>query len=197
MKLYIYHKTIEDITIFDQIMNLYADQVEEIQIISENRRSYRELEYLLNHIDIKMAAVAIADLSSLGLSTEDIINHLNWFIDHDIPLFICKYPTTYEYGIAQPMNKIVLTTLLQSALNTNKDIVEIPRKKRGNAGRKKVAFPDNWDELYEKWKKYEITSAEFIEKTGLKKATFYNMLAEYNIMLKEQDRYIKKYSKAK
>ena len=45
--------------------------------------------------------------------------------------------------------------------------------------------------------KYEITSAEFIEKTGLKKATFYNMLAEYNIMLKEQDRYIKKYSKAK
>ena len=130
-----------------------------------------------------MAAVAIADLSSLGLSTEDIVNHLNWFIDHDIPLFICKYPTTYEYGIAQPMNKIVLTTLLQSALNTNKDIVEIPRKKRGNAGRKKVAFPDNW--------------AEFIEKTGLKKATFYNMLAEYNIMLKEQDRYIKKYSKVK
>ena len=189
MKLYIYHKTIEDITVFDQIMNLYADQVEEIQIISENRRSYRELEYLLNHIDIKMAAVVIADLSSLGLSTEDIINHLNWFIDHDIPLFICKYPTTYEYGIAQPMNKIVL--------NTNKDIVEIPRKKRGNAGRKKVAFPDNWDELYEKWKKYEITSAEFIEKAGLKKATFYNMLAEYNIMLKEQDRYIKKYSKVK
>ena len=178
-------------------MNLYADQVEEIQVISENRRSYRELEYLLNHIDIKMAAVAIADLSSLGLSTDDIVNHLNWFIDHDIHLFICKYPTTYEYGIAQPMNKIVLTTLLQSALNTNKDIVEIPRKKRGNAGRKKVAFPDNWDELYEKWKKYEITSAEFIEKTGLKKATFYNMLAEYNIMLKEQDRYIKKYSKAK
>ena len=109
----------------------------------------------------------------------------------------CKYPTTYEYGIAQPMNKIVLTTLLQSALNTNKDIVEIPRKKRGNAGRKKVAFPDNWDELYEKWKNYEITSIEFIEKAGLKKATFYNMLAEYNIMLKEQDRYIKKYSKVK
>lgn len=86
MKLYIYHKTIEDITVFDQIMNFYADQVEEIQVISENRRSYRELEYLLNHIDIKMAAVAIADLSSLGLSTEDIVNHLNWFIDHDIPL---------------------------------------------------------------------------------------------------------------
>ena len=77
MKLYIYHKTIEDITVFDQIMNLYADQVEEIQVISENRRSYRELEYLLNHIDIKMTAVAIADLSSLGLSTEDIVNHLN------------------------------------------------------------------------------------------------------------------------
>lgn len=197
MKLYIYHKTIEDITIFDEIMNLYADQADEFQIISENRRSYRQLEHLLSHIDIKMAAVAIADISSLGLATEDIVNHLNWFIDHDICLFICKYSTTYEYGMIQPMNKIVLTTLLQSTLNANKNITEIPRKNRGNTGRKKVVFPDNWDELYEKWNEYKITSAEFIEKTGLKKATFYNMLAEYNTMLKEQDRYIKKYSKMK
>lgn len=197
MKLYIYHKTIEDITVFDKIMNLYEDQVEEIQIISENRRSYRQLEHLLSHIDIEMAAVAIADISSLGLSTEEIVNRLNRFIDRDICLFICKYSTTYEYGMTQPMNKIVLTTLLQSTLNANKNIVEIPRKNRGNTGRKKVVFPDNWDELYEKWNKYKITSAEFIEKTGLKKATFYNMLAEYNTMLKEQDRYIKKYSKVK
>ena len=36
MKLYIYHKTIEDITVFDQIMNLYADQVEEIQVIEDH-----------------------------------------------------------------------------------------------------------------------------------------------------------------
>ena len=50
----------------------------------------------------------------------------------------CKYPTTYEYGIAQPMNKIVLTTLLQLALNTNKDIVEIPRKKEGMQEEKRL-----------------------------------------------------------
>ncbi|MFR3345752.1 MAG: hypothetical protein ACLTS6_18315 [Anaerobutyricum sp.] len=70
----------------------------------------------------------VSDLYSLGLTTEDILNRLDWFISHNVCLFICKYSTTYEYGMMQLMNKAVLTTLLQSMLNTHKNIVEIPRK---------------------------------------------------------------------
>lgn len=98
--------------------------------------------------------------------------------------------------MAQPMNKAILTTLLQSMLNAHKNIVEIPRNKRTNSGRSKMSFPDGWDELYEKWEKQEISSKEFMEQSGLKKATFYNMLTEYKAMLKEQNDYLKRYANA-
>ena len=194
MKLYIYHKTIEDISVFDDVMNLYASAADDVQIISENRRSYRGLEQLLSEIDVATDVVIVSDLYSLGLTTGDILNRLDWFISHSVCLFVCKYSTTYEYGMTQPMNKAVLTTLLQSMLNTHKNIVEIPRNKRTNSGRSKMAFPDGWDELYEKWEKQVISSKEFMEQSGLKKATFYNMLTEYKAMLKEQSDYLKKYA---
>lgn len=193
MNLYIYHKTIEDISVFDAVMNLYASVADAVQIVSENRRSYRQFEQLLSEIDTSTDAVIVSDLSSLGLTMEDILNRLDWFISHNVCLFVCKYSTTYEYGMSQPMNKAVLTTLLQSMLNTHKNIAEIPRNKRANSGRNKMAFPDGWDELYEKWENKMITSKEFMEYSGLKKATFYNMITEYKAMLKEQSDYLKKY----
>ena len=194
MNLYIYHKTIESISVFDGIMNRYATEADKIFIISENRRSYRELEQLLFKIDAATAAIAVSDLSSLGLNAEDILNRLSWFITHNICLLVCKYSATYEYGIRQPINKAVLTTLLQSMLNEHKNIAEISNNKRKNSGRNRMAFPDGWDKLYEKWKNHTISSKEFMEHSGLKKATFYNMLTEYRTMLEEQNDYLKKYT---
>ena len=195
MELCIYHKTIEDISIFDEIMNLYASEADNIQIISENRRAYRELEQLLRKIDSANTVVIISDISVLGLTTEDIINRLESFVTHEICLFICKYSATYEYGMLQPVNKAVLTTLLQSMLNTNTNVVEIPRNKRTNSGRNKMAFPEGWDEMYEEWEKKRISSKTFMEKSGLKKATFYNLLTEYKDILKEQNDYLKRYAR--
>lgn len=195
MKLCIYHKTIEDISIFDEIMNLYASEADHIQIISENRRAYRELEQLLQKIDSANTVVIISDMSVLGLTAEDIINRLEWFITHEICLFICKYSATYEYGMLQPVNKAVLTTLLQSMLNSNTNGVEIPRNKRTNSGRNKMAFPEGWDEMYEEWEKKKISSKTFMEKSGLKKATFYNLLTEYKDILKEQNDYLKRFAR--
>ena len=127
-------------------------------------------------------------------NAEDILNRLSWFITHNICLLVCKYSATYEYGIRQPINKAVLTTLLQSMLNEHKNIAEISNNKRKNSGRNRMAFPDGWDKLYEKWKNHTISSKEFMEQSGLKKATFYNMLTEYRTMLEEQNDYLKKYT---
>lgn len=193
MKLCIYQKTIENISIFDPIMDLYALKAEEIDIISENKRTYRELDQMIMDVNKDTTVIVISDLSSLGLNDEEILNRLNLFVLHEICLFICKYPSSFEYGFAQPMNQIVLKTLQQSLQNHNKNIVEIPRNKRKNSGRNKIAFPDDWDNLYVQWEKHEISSKEFIEKSGLKKATFYNLLAEYKELIKEKKNYLKKY----
>lgn len=57
MKLCIYQKTIENISIFDPIMDLYASSAEEIEIISENRRSYRKLNQMMEENDKNIAAI--------------------------------------------------------------------------------------------------------------------------------------------
>ena len=150
---------------------------------------------MLQKIDSANTVVIISDMSVLGLTAEDIINRLEWFITHEICLFICKYSATYEYGMLQPVNKAVLTTLLQSMLNSNTNVIEIPRNKRTNSGRNKMAFPEGWDEMYEEWEKKKISSKTFMEKSGLKKATFYNLLTEYKDILKEQNDYLKRFAR--
>ena len=51
----------------------------------------------------------------------------------------------------------------------------------------------NWDELYEKWTNGEISSKKFIELSGLKKATFYNLLTEYKEIQSANAQYLKQY----
>ena len=133
---------------------------------------------------------------SLGLNNAAIINQLEWFISKSINLVICNYSATYEYGVSQPMNKAVLNTILQSLLASDKNIIEISSSKRNNSGRNKMKFPDNWDELYEKWCRKEITSKDFIYESGLKKATFYNLLTEYKEIQEANEEVITRYHKA-
>ena len=54
-------------------------------------------------------------------------------------------------------------------------------------------YPENWAELYEQWENEKITSKEFLEKSGLKKATFYNLLASYREMMEDNNRFFDVY----
>ena len=69
----------------------------------------------------------------------------------------------------------------------------IPEHGKSNSGRKRISFPDNWEDLYGKWVNKEMDSREFLEKSGLKKATFYNMLNEYRIILEENEKFYKQF----
>lgn len=52
--------------------------------------------------------------------------------------------------------------------------------KTGNwFGRPRIDKPDNFDELFIKWKNKEITAREFMSKTNLKPNTFYNFIKDY------------------
>lgn len=194
MKLYIYHKTIENISEFNEIIDVFKEDVDDMQIVSENRRTYRILDSLIDTIEPKDTVIAVMDLSSLGLTDKEILNRLTWFIEHRVSLIIRKYTTTYEYGFHQPMNKAVLSTIKQTLLEKNKNIVEISRNKRSNSGRRKIAFPEEWDKLYEEWEQQKISSKEFMKKTNLKKGTFYNLITEYRAILKEHKEYMEQNS---
>jgi sugar-specific transcriptional regulator TrmB len=182
MDTYIYIKNTEDISSFKDVINI--NKLENITVIAESRRSFRELEKLKNKMSSDDILI-INDSSSLGLNEADISNQLEWFIKNSMYLIICSIEATYIFGISQPINKAILTTILQTILNSNTNIVKLPVNRHKNSGRNKINYPDNWEELYILWTNKVITSKEFLNRTGLKKATFYNLLTDYKEMQKD------------
>lgn len=46
-------------------------------------------------------------------------------------------------------------------------------------GPKPIDYPKEWEELYPRWEAGDITAKEFMERTGLKRGTFYHLVSEY------------------
>lgn len=190
MKIHLYSKLHEPLSVFDNVIDIMKNDNAELFITSESKRTFRELENI-KVID-KDIIFVVSSLNSLGFNDADIATQLSWFIDNSVKLVICEISSTYEFGVNQPMNQAILSTVLQSILSGNKNIITVSFK-RTNSGRTKLPFPDNWDELYERWNKKEISSKEFIALSGLKKATFYNLLTEYKEIQSANSQYLKKY----
>lgn len=121
-----------------------------------------------NIIKIESNNLKSNDLSDIGLKQTDLIKYLDYIIYHNIILIIQNINTTHDDNIVSFANK-------------------------SSVGRSKIIFPDNWEELYDLWINHEITSKEFINKSVLKKATFYNLLSEYRRIQELNLEYINKY----
>ena len=192
MSIYIYAKKTEDIHTLDNVIDIIIKNSDEIIVSVENKRCFRELA-AMKEKSTKEDIIVVQNLNSLKLNDVDISNELNWFIPKSMKLVIGDTPATYEYGVSHPMNQAFLTVVLQNLIQRSNNIVEMPRNKRSNSGRNKIDFPNNWDELFEKWKSKEISSKEFIFSTELKKATFYNLLTEYKEIQRMNDEYTERY----
>ncbi len=46
-------------------------------------------------------------------------------------------------------------------------------------GRPRIPYPENWERDYTLWKNKAISTGEMIKRSGLKKATFYNLVKHY------------------
>lgn len=186
MKIYIYTKQYDDVVGLKSVLR-YLDEAEaEIVLITESTRSFNEYQHLkrcLKQGDV----LIVGSIFSLALSQSFAANELKFFIDNKILLFIYDLAPTYKDGANYAVNVAVLQILY--TLASNEKISLSALDKNYSVGRNKLIFPQNWPELYGKWQNKEITSKEFISASGLKKATFYNMLSEYESLLQEQAQY--------
>ena len=173
-------------------MEIIHKKDSDICVSAEHMRSFQELEKIKNELTNDDILI-IGSLKSLGINEKDIANSLKYFIENGKCMVVSNIESTYKYGVSQPMNKAILSTILDSVLLNNKNIIELPRNRKINSGRNKIDFPNNWEELYENWENNKISSKEFLDKSGLKKATFYNMITEYKEILKANEAFVKKY----
>lgn len=192
MNIYIYLKNTENASFMMPVIDQFRTDESDIYMSVESRRSFREFEKIKDKIS-GADILTVYDIKSLGLNDADIVNQLMWFSDKSIKLVICNMESTYAYGLSQPMNKAILFTIAQSVLKNNRNILQMPVNHRKNSGRNKIVYPDNWEDLYSQWSEQVISSKEFLDRSGLKKATFYNLLTDYKTQLKELDDFRVKY----
>ena len=57
--------------------------------------------------------------------------------------------------------------------------IKAAKEKGIHIGRRKTVYPDNWEDVYNSWKKHEITAKVAMELTNLKRTTFYKLVKQY------------------
>ena len=103
--------------------------------------------------------------------------------NNHIETVFADYPATQIFD--NPMaNELALSIIIDvyASLLNNKTF-DIRSAVAASTGRKKISFPDNWESLYAAWDNGEITAKEFMDKSGLKKGTFYHLVNEYKELL--------------
>lgn len=134
----------------------------------------------------------ICSLDRLSRNKSDIKKELEYFRENGIRLMVLDLPTTMievpegQSWIMDMINNILIEVLASIAqqeremiLKRQKEGIEAARLKKVHLGRPKAEYPDQWDVYYVKWKEGEITAVEMMEKLGLKRTTFYELVKRY------------------
>lgn len=181
--IYIYMHKEDDIHIAQNIINELISDNTIYTTYTDSDRSQLALRQLKIALNKKAGIVMVYKISHLGQTTAGICRELTWLKDHQIQTIFIEYPSTWtcdpekgQHGLA------VILDVFQNQLNDR--ICQTTRSTPPSLGRKKIEFPDNWEELYDLWIKKEITGKQFIEQSGLKKGTFYHLVNEYKELLK-------------
>ena len=61
--------------------------------------------------------------------------------------------------------------------------IAVAKKNGVKFGRPSLELPSNWNELYDQWKSGQIKAVEFMDMVGMKKATFYKKVKEFESQL--------------
>lgn len=170
---YLYHKIGMCLDAFDFVF-IDIGICSDVIAVSENAYSFRELDNLIR--DGRAGdALAVRDLSDLGAGPDDILRRLDLIMPGVFPLWIGALPASYAGAFDMSANRSVLGLLVYGLrAGMGGTMLKTP------VGRPEVRYPDGWEDMYFDWKAGKLSAKEFLVKSGLKKATFYNRLSDYS-----------------
>lgn len=123
--------------------------------------------------------IYVEDFSRLSRSVADLLHLLQDFDARRIRLVSLKE----QMDTHTPTGKLLVTII--AAINAFERENTLERQAEGIAcakakgiykGRKRIAKPENWQDVYARWKRREITGAQAMAETGLKRNTFYSFV---------------------
>lgn len=126
--------------------------------------------------------IYVWDFSRLARSTKDLLELVELMTSRGVHLKSIKE----NLDTSTPAGKLMLTMIgainefeRGNLLERQREGIALAKEKGAYKGRKKIDYPDNWEEVYNQWKNREITATKAMEELNLKRNTFYKLLKEY------------------
>ena len=134
----------------------------------------------------------ITSLDRLSRNKEDIKNELQWFQKKKVRLKILDLPTSMievpdgQQWIINMIQNILIEVLSSIAeqerlaiRKRQREGIEAAKAQGKHLGRPKINQPEEFCQIYEQWKRNEITAVKAMKKMGLSSSTFYRMVRKY------------------
>ena len=183
-KIYAYMKKGEDMSLINCLLERASHNRElYYDLYTDSDRDYIAFNQLKRDIVKEKGLLIISSINNIGSNKNDVFKELSWLKNNHIETVFADYPTTQIFDNPSA-NELALSVILDvyASLLNNKTF-DIRSAVAASTGRKKISFPDNWENLYLAWDNGDITAKEFMDKSGLKKGTFYHLVNEYKELL--------------
>jgi DNA invertase Pin-like site-specific DNA recombinase len=126
--------------------------------------------------------IYIESFSRLARSTKDLLELVEKFKAKGVGLVSFKE----SLDTSTPAGKLMLTMIgaiaefeRECLLERQREGIALAKAEGKYKGRKKIDFPNNWEEIYNEYKTREITGTKAMEALGLKRNTFYKLKKEW------------------
>lgn len=159
------------------LSKIKIDKVFEEKISGKNAKR-PELQAMLDYVR-EGDTVYVKDLSRLARNTKDLLNIVEYLTDKGVALKSIKenIDTSTNFG------KLMITFLAAiyeferaNLLERQRDGIAVAKMQGKYKGRKQVARPANFDEVYRKWQKREIKSSVAIRELNISEYAFYKFV---------------------
>ena len=134
----------------------------------------------------------IKSIDRLGRNKQQIKDYLEYFKTEGIRVKIIDLPTTMQdvpegqEWVIDMINNIIIEVYTSMAEKEREDIrkrqeegIAVAKAKGKHLGRPVMELPEDWEKIYKDWKAGKITAVFFMKLVGMKKATFYKKVKEY------------------
>ena len=121
----------------------------------------------------------ITSIDRLSRNKEDIKRELEWFKRKRVRLKILDLPTSL---IEVPEGQVLASIAEQERLTIRKrqrEGIEAAKKKGKHLGRPVFILPEKFPEVYERWKRGDITAKTAMKVLKMKRSTFYRQVQKY------------------
>lgn len=167
-----------------------------------NRDGYRSLKVGIGKLT-EGDTLYIKSLDRLSRNKEDAKKELQYYAEHGIRVKVIDIPSTLvevadgQDWIVQMINNILIEVLTSIAENERLTIrqrqaegidampIDQATGKRKSSktgrviGRPSIEYPNEWEQVYRRWKAKEIKAVEAMQILNLKKDSFYKLVKRY------------------